>query len=78
MTSVPAEVDFHDLWVILAGLKTKTMLFTMRLSFSARAARRASGHRRAAGVPGRPRVRLQPFRRCADRQDPLRRDLLIV
>jgi hypothetical protein len=33
-----AEVDFHDLWVMLAGIKTKTALFTMRLSYSARAA----------------------------------------
>jgi hypothetical protein len=24
------EVDFHDLWVILRGVKTKTALFTMR------------------------------------------------
>jgi transposase len=37
-----AEVDFHDLWVILRGVKAKTALFTMRLSFSARAAHRAS------------------------------------
>ena len=36
-----AEVDFHDLWVVLAGVKTKTALFTMRLSFSGRAAHRA-------------------------------------
>ena len=36
-----AEVDFHDLWVVLAGVKTKTALFTMRLSYSARAAHRA-------------------------------------
>lgn len=36
------EVDFHDLWVVLAGVKTKTTLFTMRLSYSARAAHRAS------------------------------------
>lgn len=36
------EVDFHDLWVILRGVKTKTALFTMRLSFSGRAAHRAS------------------------------------
>lgn len=35
------EVDFHDLWVVLAGVKTKTALFTMRLSFSGRAAHRA-------------------------------------
>jgi transposase len=37
-----AEVDFHDLWVILAGSKTKTALFTMRLSYSGRAVHRAS------------------------------------
>jgi transposase len=37
-----AEVDFHDLWVVLRGVKTKTALFTMRLSYSARAAHRAS------------------------------------
>jgi transposase len=37
-----AEVDFHDLWVLLRGVKTKTALFTMRLSFSGRAAHRAS------------------------------------
>jgi transposase len=36
------EVDFHDLWVMLRGIKTKTALFTMRLSFSGRAAHRAS------------------------------------
>jgi transposase len=36
-----AEVDFHDLWVLLRGVKTKTALFTMRLSYSARAAHRA-------------------------------------
>ena len=36
------EVDFHDLWVILRGVKTKTALFTMRLSYSGRAAHRVS------------------------------------
>jgi transposase len=67
-THLPAaegEVDFHDLWVILRGIKTKTALFTMRLSFSGRSAHRASlsqgqeafleGHvyafERLAGVP---------------------------
>ena len=40
------EVDFHDLWVVLRGVKTKTALFTMRLSFSGRAAHRASLPRR--------------------------------
>ena len=60
------EVDFHDLWVLLRGVKTKTALFTMRLSYSGRAAHRASlsqgqeafleGHvyafGRLGGVPG--------------------------
>jgi transposase len=36
-----AEVDFHDLWVLLRGVKTKTALFTMRLSYSGRAAHRS-------------------------------------
>jgi transposase len=36
-----AEVDFHDLWVVLRGARTKTFLFTLRLSFSGRAAHRA-------------------------------------
>jgi transposase len=36
-----AEVDFHDLWVVLRGVKTKTALFTMRLSYSGRAAHKA-------------------------------------
>ena len=35
-------MDFHDLWVILRGVKTKTALFTMRLSYSGRAAHRVS------------------------------------
>jgi transposase len=42
LPAAEAEVDFHDLWVILRGIKTKTALFTMRLSFSGRAAHRAS------------------------------------
>ena len=42
LPAAEAEVDFHDLWVILRGIKTKTALFTMRLSFSGRAAHPAS------------------------------------
>jgi transposase len=34
-------VDFHDLWVVLRGVKTKTALFTMRLSYAGRAVHRA-------------------------------------
>jgi len=40
LPAAEAEVDFHDLWVILQGVKTKTALFTMRLSYSGRAAHR--------------------------------------
>ena len=35
------EVDFADLWVDLAGVRTKVFLFTMRLSFSGKAVHRA-------------------------------------
>jgi transposase len=35
------EVDFADLWVVLAGVKTKTQLFTLRLSHSGKAIHRA-------------------------------------
>lgn len=37
-----AEVDFADLWVLLRGVKTKTALFTLRLSCSGKAVHRAS------------------------------------
>jgi hypothetical protein len=53
-----AEVDFHDLWVILRGIKTKTALFTMRLSFSGRAAAPCVAVSGAGGVPGKPRPRV--------------------
>ena len=36
-----AEVDFADLWIDLAGVRTKVFLFTMRLSFSGKAVHRA-------------------------------------
>ncbi len=35
-----AEVDFADLWVDLAGVRTKCFLFTLRLSFSGKAVHR--------------------------------------
>ena len=35
-----AEVDFADLWIDLAGVRTKVFLFTMRLSFSGKAVHR--------------------------------------
>jgi transposase len=37
------EVDFADLWVDLAGERTKVFLFTLRLSFSGRAVHRVFG-----------------------------------
>ncbi len=60
-----AEVDFADLWVDLAGVRTKCFLFTLRLSFSGKAVHRVfstqgqeaflEGHRVAfevlSGVP---------------------------
>jgi len=36
-----AEVDFADLWVILRGGKTKTFLFTLRMSYSGKSVHRA-------------------------------------
>jgi transposase len=35
------EVDFADLWIVLAGVKTKVFLFTFRLSFSGKSVHRA-------------------------------------
>lgn len=35
------EVDFADLWIILAGVNTKVFLFTLPLSYSGRAVHRA-------------------------------------
>jgi hypothetical protein len=37
-----AEVDFADLWVVLRGVKTKTLLFTLRLSYSGKSVRAAT------------------------------------
>ena len=38
-----AEVDFADLWVVLRGVKTKTFMFTLRLSYSGKAVRARPG-----------------------------------
>jgi len=38
-----AEVDFADLWIDLAGVRTKVFLFTLRLSASGKAVHRAYG-----------------------------------
>jgi transposase len=57
-----AEVDFADLWIDLAGVRTKCFLFTLRLSFSGKAVHRAystqgqeaflEGHQQAFDVLG--------------------------
>lgn len=57
-----AEVDFADLWIDLAGIRTKCFLFTLRLSFSGKAVHRAystqgqeaflEGHQQAFDVLG--------------------------
>jgi transposase len=36
-----AEVDFADLRIVLAGVRTKVFLFTLRLSYSGKAVHRA-------------------------------------
>ena len=66
-----AEVDFADLWVILRGVKTKTCLFTMRLSFSGG---RCTGrrHPRARRRSWRGTWTRSPARRGPAGQDPLR------
>jgi len=43
---VEAEVDFADLWVILRGEKTKTFLFTLRLSYSGKSVHGRSSPKR--------------------------------
>jgi len=69
-----AEVDFADLWIDLAGVRTKCFLFTLRLSFSGKAVHRAystqgqeaflEGHQQAfeifGGTPGVPHPLRQP------------------
>jgi hypothetical protein len=49
-----AEVDFADLWIDLAGVRTKVFLFTLRLSCSGKAVHRAflEGHAEAFRVLG--------------------------
>ncbi len=47
------EVDFADLWIILAGVKTKVFLFTFRLSFSGKAVHRAFATQSQEAKPGR-------------------------
>ena len=57
-----AEVDFADLWIDLAGVRTKCFLFTLRLSYSGKSVHRAystqgqeaflEGHQQAFDVLG--------------------------
>jgi hypothetical protein len=67
-----AEVDFADLWIDLRGDRTKVFLFTMRLSYSGRAAHKAFSSQRPGNVPRRAPVRVRAVGRGAVRQDPLR------
>jgi len=46
-----AEVDFADLWVVLRGVKTKTFMFTLRLSYSGKAVRARPGVRWSVQEP---------------------------
>jgi hypothetical protein len=64
-----AEVDFHDLWVLLRGVKTKTALFTMRLSCSARWAA-ASRWRMCRRARRSPRQVAAEFARSTARSGP--------
>ncbi len=67
-----AEVDFADLWVILRGEKTKTFLFTLRLSYSGKSVHGRSSpkrRRRSWKVMSRRSPRAG---RDSDREDPLR------
>ena len=50
-----AEVDFADLWVVLRGVKTKTFLFTLRLSYSGKSVRRGGISAQFFRITGHPR-----------------------
>ena len=67
-----AEVDFADVWVDLAGVRTKLALFTLRLSFSGRGGAPGLRDPGAGGVPGRSRRRVRAAGRGAGRARPLR------
>jgi DNA-binding transcriptional regulator YhcF (GntR family) len=60
------EVDFHDLWVILGGVKTKTALFALRMSFSGKAVHRPIDRTNGVSYLGLPpRRRSVSVRGCA-------------
>lgn len=63
-----AEVDFGEMWVKVAGVRTKCQLFTFRLSFSGKAVHRvfASGGR-CQGVSRQRVTCLVEFERRATR-----------
>ena len=65
-----AEVDFADLWVVLRGVKTKTQLFTLRLSYSARQSTGPS-HSGPGSVLRRARLCLRSTRWCPEGASPL-------
>ena len=67
-----AEVDFADLWVILRGVKTKTFLFTLRLSYFGEVGAPGFRHSGAGGVPGGSCACVHRAGWHPDRQDPIR------
>ena len=67
-----AEVDFADLWIDLAGVRTKCFLFTLRLSCLGQGGAPGLRHPGPGGVPGGPPAGVRGAGWDADRQDPLR------
>ena len=67
-----AEVDFGDVWIMLAGVLTKCYLFTFRLSYSGKSVHRVIHVLRAGGVLRGPRARVRHAGRRPVRQGPLR------
>ncbi len=61
-----AEVDFGEVWVVLAGVKTKCHLFTFRLSASGRAVQPGLFHAGAGSFPRGSHRRVRGGRRCPD------------
>jgi hypothetical protein len=60
---VEAEVDFGDVWIDLAGVRTKCYLFVFRLSYSGKAV-----HRLLTALTARPLVIYVSGERCAGRR----------
>ena len=67
-----AEVDFHDLWVILRGVEDEDRLVHDAVVVLWPGGAPGVAVAGAGGVPGRPRLCVRPARRGAGRHDPLR------